>query len=674
MIWKGLKPILLCASLLASFLVSAEKYQSNGFQFETKDFPSWVTPKHLPDLLPTQHQGSVSYLLLDRQEVADGNDSGYFYHLVQRANNLDGVEDISKLSISFNPEYQKLVFHNISVIRDGQEMNRLEPSDISLVREENELSQELFTGYVDGIVFLKDIRVGDIVDYSYSIEGRNPVFQGHFFSSWSMNWQVPVNYSYLKVITTPDYPLTIKNTGYKSAPLITDNGSQLVYEWTAENTPTYYYEDNYPRRFSPRQTVSLSEFDSWEKVNAWGETLYSYDFTNEELNQFVASLSKKSKSDAVLAALDFVQEEIRYLGIELGLNSHLPHSPDEVIQHRYGDCKDKTQLLVSLLKKLNITAYPALVSWDKGSGVDLYAPSPGVFDHVITYVELDGQAYWLDPTRSFQEGTLETLGYYDYGKALILGHPEKKSLVTVGLKDSQIPVVETRDRFSVLSTEAPVEYTVITTYTGTRADQMRRRVATSRLEALESDYINYLSGFFPGIEKTQDMIFKDHKAKNQFDVEEHYLIHDFFSEEDGRKYYTLYAYGLYGYIKKPEVTRRKGPLWLQGPVKLSHQIDYVTPNKGAMNIDSKRVEKTTDQLWFMKEEDWFNRTLTIRHELMIKSDELQAKDMKSYLKFYEMINDNTEHAYWAAEQQADNGIFADFISDLQQLIYTKEGS
>ena len=62
-----------------------------------------------------------------------------------------------------------------------------------------------------------------------------------------------------------------------------------------------------------------------------------------------------------MLALQFVQNKIRYVSLSFGSNAYHPHHPDEVLQNRYGDCKDKSLLLLSLLRAAGIQAWPALV-------------------------------------------------------------------------------------------------------------------------------------------------------------------------------------------------------------------------------------------------------------------------------------------------------------------------
>ncbi|NEL80598.1 MAG: transglutaminase domain-containing protein, partial [Xanthomonas perforans] len=102
---------------------------------------------------------------------------------------------------------------------------------------------------------------------------------------------------------------------------------------------------------------------------------------------------------ALLRAVAFVQGEIRYVGLDMGENSHAPHTPEVTLRNRYGDCKDKATLLIALLQLAGIRAEPVLVSSDKGHGLDLRLPSPYAFDHVVVRAHLPQGEVWVDATR-----------------------------------------------------------------------------------------------------------------------------------------------------------------------------------------------------------------------------------------------------------------------------------
>jgi len=81
----------------------------------------------------------------------------------------------------------------------------------------------------------------------------------------------------------------------------------------------------------------------------------------------------------VLAVLRFLQEEVRYQGIETGAAAYTPASPSAVFARRFGDCKDKTLFCVTVLRALGIDAWPVLVSTDLRQTLRDWLPTAGQF-------------------------------------------------------------------------------------------------------------------------------------------------------------------------------------------------------------------------------------------------------------------------------------------------------
>ena len=93
---------------------------------------------------------------------------------------------------------------------------------------------------------------------------------------------------------------------------------------------------------------------SWSRVAAWGESLFvSPGPVPAALHAPLAQIRSASASTPgrVLRALRFVQDEVRYLGVEIGVNSHVPYPPATVMKRRFGDCKDKVLLLMTMLRE-----------------------------------------------------------------------------------------------------------------------------------------------------------------------------------------------------------------------------------------------------------------------------------------------------------------------------------
>lgn len=125
-----------------------------------------------------------------------------------------------------------------------------------------------------------------------------------------------------------------------------------------------------------------------------------------DLTEFIAGIKAETDKPAerLEKALQFVQDEIRYTGLEAGIGGYKPRNPAEVFEQRFGDCKDKSLLLCYILNELGIEAYPALVSTTDRQGIIAWLPSPNAFNHCVVQVR-QGGVRWYDPTISLQGGS-----------------------------------------------------------------------------------------------------------------------------------------------------------------------------------------------------------------------------------------------------------------------------
>jgi transglutaminase-like putative cysteine protease len=95
---------------------------------------------------------------------------------------------------------------------------------------------------------------------------------------------------------------------------------------------------------------------------------------------------KSDFADKAEAIGEFVQRDVRYFAVEVGVGGYQPHPAGEIYKHMYGDCKDKATLTASMLSAVGIHAALLMVDTNRGV-VDPAAPSL-VGNHMITAIEL----------------------------------------------------------------------------------------------------------------------------------------------------------------------------------------------------------------------------------------------------------------------------------------------
>jgi transglutaminase-like putative cysteine protease len=129
---------------------------------------------------------------------------------------------------------------------------------------------------------------------------------------------------------------------------------------------------------------------SWRELGVWylGLTRGRRD-VSPEIKQKVADLTSSTPTilGKMQALASFVQNDIRYVAIELGIGGHQPHPAAEIFSHRYGDCKDKVTLLSTMLKEIGVESYYVLINTERGS-VTAATPPNLAFDHAILAIAL----------------------------------------------------------------------------------------------------------------------------------------------------------------------------------------------------------------------------------------------------------------------------------------------
>ncbi len=368
---------------VAGFLIlSAPVIAISKASFLVKPPPSWVRTVSAEVERKDRQPSSVSSssILLDDRQIKVGEKTvERYYHYVQRIETSAGLDDISQLKFYFEPSYQQLIIHFIHIQRGNSTIDALKPSEVRVIQQEEELDQQLYNGTLAALIFLNDLRVGDVVDFSYTISGENPVLGGRFAETNYLAGREPIQQLFFRLIYPSKRSLSIKNVQIELQPAVSILGDDTEYVWERQSAAAVTLDDSTPSWFNPYPRVSLSEFRNWEDVVQWALPLYklspsSGPALSEKTEQWKSEFP--SPEQRTIAALRFAQDEIRYLGIELGRYSHQPTSPAKVFARRFGDCKDKSLLLSRLLVSMGIDAAPALVNSREGHSLDKWQPSP----------------------------------------------------------------------------------------------------------------------------------------------------------------------------------------------------------------------------------------------------------------------------------------------------------
>ena len=638
---------LTCAYLISLILFCSGQW-AVADSVDIQDAPAWTKPLPVPEHItypPNDVQNGIYYVLLDVQVRATVNEpTATFQHYAEHIVNQNGLEENSQINISYDPAYEKLQLHSLHLIRNGKPIDKTVTAAMKILQREDEMSNLIYNGEHTLNIILDDVRVGDTIEYSFTRFGSNPVYRNIFGFSHNLNWSVPVGQLQLRILWDKPSKLYYKlhNTDQTVAEQDTPYGRE--YRLVARNIQPLHKDASTPDWFDPWSSVSFSEMKNWQEVARWGLGLYDSVWqSNAELDAIVTDIKHKAASDEerISQALLFVQNEIRYLGIELGENSHRPSAAFETLQLRYGDCKDKTVLLITMLRQMGIDAHPALVNTDLSHTLANELPGSRVFDHVITYVTHNDKTWWLDPTRTYQHGEVEFIHQPDFGMALVL---REQTTTLQAMNPNNVHFgLEITDRFVLdQDTLKPITFTTTSTYSGWNAENQRNRLASLGKAKLQKQYLEFFQYYYPQIQVDQEITIEDNQLQNQLLISEFYQINDFWHDNADKRRFTtsFYANAISSYLDLPDEPTRRHPLYLTHPQRIDQTIEITLGDKDWHFDDETFTEENPFfSFRFQCQFDPSAKLLLLKYSYAANADHVPAAAYPQYLEALHKVQD-----------------------------------
>jgi len=260
---------------------------------------------------------------------------------------------------------------------------------------------------------VRSLSAGDTLEYEVHTSIDKPEAPGQFWGA--THFTAPGSIIVLAEILILEVPkdkyVQVWSPNHK--PTITENGSIRSYSWNVAQlvaAPKPAPGDDAAKTQGPKDpdedtdgrklpSAAWTTFHNWAEVGGWYKAMaMPRAQPNESLLARANEITRDAKTpeDQVRRIYEFVASKIRYVGIDFGIGRYQPHDAMEVLANQYGDCKDKDTLLEALLRAKGYSTAPVLIGAGIAPVVDV--PSPAVFNHVITTVDLPAGRIWLDST------------------------------------------------------------------------------------------------------------------------------------------------------------------------------------------------------------------------------------------------------------------------------------
>lgn len=361
--------------------------------------PDWAVPS---ELMPVP-ANAAGLFFMRRQDVlvhldADGQIS--HQNQVVRILHPQALQ-IGNVAIMWNPAVGAPVVHALRVHRDGTVINVLDQASFEVLRREDLLEQAMLSGMLTAVLRVPDLRVGDDLELAYTVRSEDPTLGAQNAGALMMVGTMPPGRFRLGLSWDEGQEPVIRATPDLAD--VIDKGRRSL-TVRLDDPPMINPPKDAPPRYSWQRAVEFSDFATWRDVSMRFAPMYAQAATPAADSPVRAEAARIAAAHTdplarAQAALELVQQQVRYVYVGLDGGNLAPASADETWQRRYGDCKGKTTLLLALLAELRVEAQ-AVVASNAGAddGFDERLPNPGLFDHVLVRATIDGQTYWLDGT------------------------------------------------------------------------------------------------------------------------------------------------------------------------------------------------------------------------------------------------------------------------------------
>ncbi|MFN0184338.1 MAG: DUF3857 domain-containing protein [Aquabacterium sp.] len=560
--------------------------------------PAWADLLPLPPARPAPKAAVVVRLADSHLRV--GPPHAYLVNRAEQVNDASALSEIGQPQIHFNPQFQRLLLHRVLVIRGEQTMDHTAHAKVRFLQRESGLEHGVYSGVVTAAMVLPDVRVGDTLHLVYTIEGDNPIFGSRYIGSSSWEQPHPVQWRRVTLLSPPGRDVRWRWVGDRidgaAGPRQDEVDGLRRLRFEQRDVPVVENEPHLPPQAQPWRWLQFSEFADWNDVARWAMGLFPRDVPlPDELHDHLKRWRTLPDPAArAAAALHWVQNEIRYYSLALGESSHRPATPVEVMTRRWGDCKDKSLLLLRLLGELDIPAVPVLASLSTRGGPAMVLPSPVAFDHAIVHARIDGRDHWLDPTRLGQAGPLAMAG-----QAL-----EDAWVLPVQESASALARVQSPNREAIFSSDLVERFhiphfgedgglQIEQTFTGLAAEQLRMALPRMESPQIATWAVGGYDRRYPGITLDGQPVVRDEVERNRIIISARYKVPKLAAEFSGDWAMRFFPANFQGTFALPERVTRQFPVLVPSwPGTLNYRAEVQWPSSVSVVSDpsSRRLE------------------------------------------------------------------------------------
>jgi len=376
---------------------------------------------------------NAEYINEDTHIVFDGNRVETTYNIELKINNRPGT-NFAEIPIYYKldnpPKNLQAAIYDIF----GNEIRKLKKKDITITTANGD---HFHSDYRVQYFKLIHSSFPYIIKYSYTITEKD-YLSLVYWSPYSHD-KVLVKSSSVKLEVPTGTALNIFTRKIDEAQKETFESND-IYTWSIKNlasnkkekyAPSYEetlpYVEVMPEQFNYAIKGNAS---SWKEMGNWECSLLDgLDKLTEEEAKIVHQLTDTISSDTekIRILYHYMQDNTRYILVDLKQGGMIPHPATYVCTNKYGDCKALSNYMKALLKEAGIESiYTSVYAGSKPQRINPDFVSQQ-FNHIILCVPNNNDTIWLECTD--KTSPFNYMGTFTQNRYVQLSEKDKSRLV-----------------------------------------------------------------------------------------------------------------------------------------------------------------------------------------------------------------------------------------------------
>ena len=356
------------------------------------------------------------------------------------------------------------------------ELNKIEAATLSYVNnkyiakkvekftKKDELNQSFYDDSKSLNFVYPNLKKGSKSTLKYSQKIKNPRFLTPFY----FGDYFPVEKNKVTIIADKNIHLEFRKFNISDDDIQfskEEKGENIIYSWTLNKQPAYDFEANTPsyKTILPHIVPVITSYKiKGKKIKLLGKVsdLYNWYYSlvenvnteapNPEMVALVTKITADKKTDLekVKAIYYWTQQNIKYIAFEYALGGFVPRESNDVFRKKYGDCKDNSSILYSMLE---IAGVKGNLTWIGTRSIPYTyneVPTPVVDNHMILSYENNEKTYYLDATGRYIKFGMPT--FFIQGKEALVGYGKD-------FKIKKVPIIAAKENAIIDVTTLKIE-------------------------------------------------------------------------------------------------------------------------------------------------------------------------------------------------------------------------